>query len=458
MRLIAVLGGMLLAMGAIPETLYARDGDRYLAYQVVGDHGPALMFVPPTNFPIDLLWDEPTVAGHMRRLSSFSRLIPTDLLGAGSSDRIGIENLPAIQAWRDGLLAVLDATETESASIFTIVGAALPALLLAASHPDRVRSLILWSPYARFMRAPDHPCGLPERLHAEYMNNFATAIRTGTVIDAWAPSWADDPARRRWWNRGERIGGGPGFFQAMFGLWIRTDVRPVLGSVQAPTLVLGRRGDQDVIHGHARDVAERIPNAKYVEFDGIDSAWFAGDTDSVADEIESFLTGARSAKPSSRVLSTVLLTDIVGSTERAAALGDDAWTKALAAHDHLIEQHVTSWRGEVVKFTGDGALATFDGPARAIECARALSVAVEELGLKIRVGLHTGEVEKGDGDVHGIAVHVAARIMALAGPSEVFVSGVIPPLVLGSRLAFTDRGEHELKGVPGSWRVLAVDL
>jgi class 3 adenylate cyclase len=444
-------------MVAAPETFYARDGDAHIAYQVLGDRGPALMFVPPTNFPIDLLWDEPTVSGHLRRLASFSRLIPTDLLGAGSSDRIGVENLPAMQSWRDGLLAVLDATETESASIFTMVGAALPALLLAASHPHRVRSLVLWSPYARFLRAPDHPCGLPERLYANYMNNFATAIQTGTVIDAWAPSWADDPAKRRWWARGERIGGAPGFFQAMFSMWIRTDVRPVLDSVQAPTLVLGRRGDQDVVHGHAKDVAERIANARYVEFDGRDSVWFAGDADRVLDEIESFITGTRSPKPSNRVLSTVLFTDIVESTQRASQLGDEPWTKALAAHDRIIEQHVSGWRGHVVKFTGDGALATFDGPARAIECACAIRDAVEDLGLSIRVGLHTGEVEKTDGDIHGIAVHVAARIMSLAGPGEVLVSGVIPPLVLGSRLTFTDRGEHELKGVPGPWRVLAVD-
>jgi class 3 adenylate cyclase len=185
--------------------------------------------------------------------------------------------------------------------------------------------------------------------------------------------------------------------------------------------------------------------------------WFAGDADSVLDEVETFLTGQRGAPPSNRVLSTVLFTDIVESTRRAAQLGDAAWTSALAAHDRLVERHVTGWRGEVVKFTGDGALATFDGPARAIECARVIRDAVEDIGLSIRVGLHTGEIEKSDGDIHGIAVHVAARIMALAGPREVLVSGVIPPLVLGSQIVFTDRGQHELKGVPGSWPVLAVD-
>jgi class 3 adenylate cyclase len=185
--------------------------------------------------------------------------------------------------------------------------------------------------------------------------------------------------------------------------------------------------------------------------------WFAGDADSVLDEVETFLTGTRGAKPSNRVLSTVLFTDIVESTQRAAQLGDAAWTKVLASHDRVVEQHVAGWRGEVVKFTGDGALATFDGPARAIECACAIRDAVEDIGLSIRSGLHTGEVEKSDGDIHGIAVHVAARIMALAAPGEVLVSGVIPPLVLGSRLTFAERGEHEMKGVPGSWPVLAVE-
>ncbi len=212
---------------------------------------------------------------------------------------------------------------------------------------------------------------------------------------------------------------------------MRTDLRPVVGSIQAPTLVMGRRDTRDVSIGHARDFADRIPNSRYVEFDGDDIEWLAGDVDPVLDEIESFVTGERSAKPSNRVLSTVLFTDIVGSTERATQLGDEAWAAALAAHDRLVERHITAARGDVVKSTGDGVLATFDGPARAIECACAIRDAVEDLGLSIRAGLHTGEIEMADGDVHGIAVHIAARIMALAAPGEVLVSGVIPPLVLG---------------------------
>ncbi|MDT5002680.1 MAG: hypothetical protein QOK12_4785 [Mycobacterium sp.] len=443
-------------MAAVPETVYARDGDAHLAYQVVADNGPDLLFVPTGSFPIDLLWDEPTVAGHLRRLASFSRLIMADLLGVGSSDAVPIHDRPAMQVWTDGLVAVLDAVGSECASVFAMAESALPAMLLAASHPQRVRSLVLWSPYPRFLRAPDYPDGMPEPIFTRYVDSFGDTAGTGAVADHLAPSWAGDAGKRRWWGRGERLAGGPGYFKAILDLYLRTDVRPAVESIQAPTLLLRRRGDRHVTGGHARYLADRIPQARLVELDGDDDIWFAGDADQVLDEIESFVTGTRAATPTNRVLSTVLFTDIVGSTERAEALGDKAWAVAVGAHNEIVKKHVASSRGEVVKFTGDGALATFDGPARAINCACAIRDSVQDLGLEIRAGLHTGEVEMVDGDVHGIAVHIAARIMALAGPGEVLVSGVIPPLVLGSRIAFDDRGSHELKGVRDPWPVLAV--
>lgn len=442
-------------MAAAPDTHYARDGRFHIAYQVVGGDGPDLLLVLNPNFPIDLVWDEPTVAGHLRRLASFSRLILTDLLGVGSSDTAPPDN-PSMQVWTDGHVAVLDAVGSERASVFGMTESALSIMLLAASHPNRVRSVILSSPYACFLRVPGQSFGLPESNLPEYLEAFGRNVGTGAVADLLAPSWASDPLKRRWWARAERLATGPGDFMNAFDVFAHTDVRPVLGSIQAPTLVLRRRGDRHARDGHAQDIVRRIPDARLVEFDGDDSVWFAGDADSVLDEVETFLTGTRSAKPSNRVLSTVLFTDIVGSTDRAAQLGDEAWTKVLAAHDSLVRQHVAGWRGEVVKSTGDGVLATFDGPARAVDCACAIRDAVADLGLSVRVGLHTGEVEMVDGDVHGIAVHVAARIMGLAGPGEVLVSGVIPPLVLGSRLSFTGRGEHNLKGVPGSWPVLVV--
>jgi class 3 adenylate cyclase len=443
-------------MAAIPETVYARDGDQHLAYQIVSDHGPDLLFVPTATFPIDLLWDEPTVAGHLRRLASFSRLITTDLLGVGSSDAVPIHDRPAMQSWSDGLLAVLDAVGSQCVSVFATSESALPAMLLTASYPERVHSLVLWSPFARFLRAPDYPFGIPEPALAKYIEAFGNTVGTGAAAEILAPSWAGDVAKRRWWARGERLAGGPGYFKAIYELYVRTDVRPALESIQARTLLLRRRGDRHVVGGHARYLAERIPHARLVEFDGDDHEWFAGDAERVLDEIESFLTGARPVGPTNRVLSTVLFTDIVGSTERASAVGDDAWMATLGAHNRVIEREVADARGAVIKFTGDGTLATFDGPARAINCACAIRDAVQDLGISIRAGLHTGEVEVVDNDVHGIAVHIAARIMALAGSNEVFVSGAVPPLVLGSRITFDDRGSHQLKGVPDPWPVLAV--
>lgn len=444
-------------MAAVPETVYARDGDgHHLAYQVVADNGPDLLFVPTGSFPIDLLWDDPIVAGHLRRLASFSRLIMADLLGVGSSDAVPIHDRPAMQVWTDGLVAVLDAVGSECASVFGMAESALPIMLLAASHPQRVRSVVLWSPYPRFLRAADYPHGMPEPVYTRYLDSFGDTAGTGGVADHLAPSWAADAGKRRWWGRGERLAGGPGYFKAILDLYLRSDVRPAVESIQAPTLLLRRRGDRHVNGGHVRYLADRIPQARLVELDGDDDIWFAGDSDRVLDEIESFVTGARAATPTNRVLSTVLFTDIVGSTERAEALGDKAWAAALAAHNEIVKKHVVSARGELVKFTGDGVLATFDGPARAINCACAIRDSVQDLGLDIRAGLHTGEVEMTDGDVQGIAVHIAARIMGLAEPGEVLVSGVIPPLVLGSRIAFDDRGSHSLKGVRDPWPVLAV--
>ncbi|MCV7302604.1 adenylate/guanylate cyclase domain-containing protein [Mycobacterium barrassiae] len=443
-------------MVAIPETVYARDDDANLAYQVVDGPGPDLLFVPTPRFPIDLIWDDYTVAGHLRRLSSFGRLILTDLLGVGSSDAVPIYERPAMQGWTDGLIAVLDAAGSERASVFAMAGSALPAMLLAATHPERVRSLVLWSPYAYFLRTPDQPFAIPEHALDNLSDVVGHTAGSGLAIDLLAPSWAKDMAKRRWYGRGERLAGGRGYFRAVSDMFQHTDMRRVLESIQAPTLVLHRRDDRFVVAGHAQYVAERIPHARRVEFEGNDHEWFAGDSERVLDEIGAFLTGARRIRPTNRVLSTVLFTDIVGSTERATALGDEAWGSILAAHNRAIEREALGARGKIVKFTGDGALATFDGPARAINCACAIRDAVSDLGLHIRAGLHTGEVEVDDNDVHGIAVHIAARIMGIAGPDEVLVSGSVPPLVLGSGLAFDERGSYELKGVPDRWPVLAV--
>ncbi|OBF27171.1 cyclase [Mycobacterium sp. ACS1612] len=440
-----------------PDTVYARSGDVHLAYQVVGDRGPDLLFIPTACHPIDLLWDEPTVAAYLGRLASFSRLIVTDLLGVGSSDAVPTKDLPAMQSWTDGLIAVLDAVDSENASVFATAESALPTMLLTASHPERVRSLILWSAFARFSRGPGYPYGLRECALGKYVDATAEAFGTGAIADVLAPSWIDDGPRRRWWSRSERLAGGPGYFKQIYDLYMRSDVRPVLESIRAPTLLLHRKGDRHISTDHGRYLAERIPNARLVPLDGEDHAWFAGDAEVALGEIEAFVTGNRAAPTNDRVLVTVLFTDIVESTTLAASLGDEAWSAALSEHNRIVEAHVTSTRGNIIKFTGDGVFATFDGPARAISCARAIRDALGELGLVIRIGMHTGEVAMVGQDAHGIAVHIAARIMAVADPGEILVSEAVPPLVLGSGIAFTDRGWHELKGVPGRWNVLAVN-
>lgn len=442
-------------MASAPETRYATAGPHHLAYQVIGDGGPDLLYVPTATFPIDLMWDEPTFAHGLRRLGSFSRLITCDLLGVGSSDAVA-GNVPAMQAWTDGIGAVLDAAGSGCSAVFATSESALPALLYAASQPTRVRALVLFDPFARYVRDDDVPFAMPETALVKYLASVDDTVGTGAIVDLLAPSRAGDLTFRRWWARGERLSSGPGSFSPILELFLRTDIRSVLGSIQCPTLVLRRRGDRHVRPGHAEMVVASIPGARLVDLDGEDNAWFVGDVDEVIDELQSFLTGTRVGVSTTRVLSTVLFTDIVGSTERAAAAGDDAWTSTLAAHNALVERHVASYRGQVVNFMGDGVLATFDGPARAIECARSIRDAVQGLGLQIRAGLHTGEIEIVGADVAGIAVHIAARIMALASPDEVLVSASVPPLVLGSGLRFTDRGTHALKGIPDEWPVFAV--
>ena len=443
-------------MATAPETHYAKEAEYHLAYQVLGDAGPDLLYVPTATFPIDLMWDEPTFAHGLRRLASFSRLITCDLLGVGSSDTVPIVGVPAMQGWSDGIAAVLDAVESTSTAIFATAESALPAMLYAASQPGRVRALVLFNPYASFVRSDEVPFGMPDRAIAPYLDSLYRSFAEGGTVDHLAPSRAGDVAFRRWWARSQRLSGGPAYWPPILNVFLRTDVRPVLGSIQCPTLVLHRPGDHHVRNGHAQMVADGIPDARLVELDGEDNAWFVGDVDAAVDEIQTFLTGTRAGTSTTRVLSTVLFTDIVGSTERAAAVGDDAWTGTLTAHNALVEQFVASYRGEVVNFMGDGALATFDGPARAIECARAIRDAVHDLGLEIRAGLHTGEIEVVGDDVAGIGVHIAARIMGLAAPDEVLVSASVPPLVLGSGLRFAAHGTHALKGVPDEWPVFAV--
>jgi class 3 adenylate cyclase len=440
-------------MVSAPPTYYASTAGLNVAYQVLGDGPDDLLYVPTGLHPIDLMWDEPVISRGLRRLAGYNRLIACDLVGVGSSDPVFFTEMPAMQSWADGIGAVLDASNSERASIFATAESCSPAMLYAASHPERIRSLVLWAPFARFERAPDHEFGMPSDALSQYLDAFVDVVGTGALVEWMAPARRDDERFREWWARCERLSAGRGYFKRILELFLGTDVRAVLGSIQAPTLVIRRVDDWHVRAGHAAQIVEQVPQARLVECPGDDHVWFSGDTDSVLDVVEEFVTGERHVAQTNRVLATVLFTDIVSSTEVAATLGDTKWTATLDLHNALITRHVTSFRGRVIKFTGDGVLAVFDGPARAIECAEEITSVIRALGLEVRAGLHTGEVETVDDDVQGIAVHIAARIMALAGAGEVLVSGSIPPLVLGSGLRFEDLGTRALRGVPDPWPV-----
>jgi class 3 adenylate cyclase len=441
-----------------PQTDYAIGrGGHHLAYQVTGDGKQDVLFVAEERTPIDLLWDDPLAAAALRRLAGVGRLILCDLRGWGSSDAVPSSELPAMQAWSDDILSVLDAAESECAAIVASSEPCLPVMLFAATHPGRVDRLALINPYARYLRGPDTPFGLPESTAERYVQRYRETNGRGTLTDFIAPSRAAEPMFRRWITRCERLGGGPGEAAAVYRMFMHTDLLGVVPSIRVPTLLVRRRGDRHVRDGHARLLADRLPDARLVELDGDDNFWASGDVDALLDQIAPFLTGGgRAGGITNRVLSTVMFTDIVGSTERAAALGDAAWTSLLEAHDDLVTTHVAAFGGRLVKSTGDGALATFDGPARAIQCAFGLTRAVDGLGLELRAGLHTGEIELRGADVGGMAVHIGARVAALADPGEVLVSGAVPPLVSGSGIRFHDRGARQLKGVPDPWPIFMV--
>jgi class 3 adenylate cyclase len=435
-----------------------------LAYQVIGEGERDFFYVSQPHSPIDLMWDDPLIARGLRRLAAAGRLLTCDLRGWGSSDAVDPTDLPALQAWMDDIGRVMDAAGSERAVVIGMSEQALPCILFAAAHPERVEALVLWSPFTRFLRAPDHPFGIPEHAAAAQARLYGEILGTGEILDLYAPSRRDEPGFREWYARCERLGlrpaNGAPIYEKVFQ---PSDLRGVASTITAPTLLLRRSGDRHVRSGHAQQMAETMPAARLVELDGDDHLWWAGDSDRPIDEILTFTTGLapHSAEPT-RQLATVLFTDIVDSTQRAAEVGDVAWLALLTRHDEITARHVAAHRGRLVKTTGDGLLATygllatFDGPARAIRCACDIRDALQPLGLSIRGGLHTGELEITDADVHGLAVHVAARVAAHARPDEILVSESVPSLVLGSRIEFKHRESVELKGVPGTWDLFTV--
>ena len=444
-------------MADVPETGYARTPEGVsLAYQVLGDGPIDLVVVPQASMPIDLLWEEPAIVEFLRRLASFSRLVLTDLRGFGSSGSVNMNAVPALQIWTDDLGAVMEAVGWEKAAFLSWGEAALPTMLFAATHPGRVTSLALVNSYARYLRDAECPWGLPPNLLSKLLATTRDVWGTGTIATALAPSLAQNRTARRRLARAERLSGSPEDVAAISNAFFESDLTHVLPSIQAPTLVISRRGEGHVRFQHGRYLADRVPRAKLVELLGDDQMPYSGRAEEIVEEIEEFLTGVRPIAVLDRMLATVMFTDIVGSTEHAAKEGDRRWRESLDRYDDLVQRHLQRFRGRYVNTTGDGSVATFDGPARAIECARTISDESQHLGFQLRAGLHTGEVESRGEDVAGVAVHIAARVANLAGAGEVLVSRTVVDLVAGSGIQFEDRGEQELKGVPGTWRLYAV--
>jgi class 3 adenylate cyclase len=437
----------------IPETRYARQGDLHLAYQVLGEGPPDILMLDQWASHVEAQWDVLPMASFRERLASFGRLIMFDKRGAGLSDPVPTSTLPTLEEWADDVSTVLDAAGSERAVVIANLGGGLLGTTFAAAHPERVASLVLVDCWARYLKADDYPIGGPREGVDRATEEVETGAGHGLMIDLFAPSLVHDELVRRAWARYERQATSPGMMKAVVRLMYESDVRSVLPAIRVPTLVIQRSGAERFGPPFGRYLADHIEGARYVELPGADSLIWAGDQSATLDEIENFVTGIRPAPEPKRVLATVLFTDIVGSTATASELGDARWRRLLDEHNHVTRRQLERFGGRQIKTVGDGILATFDGPARAVRCAAAIRDGVGELGLQLRAGLHTGEIELEGEDIAGLAVHIGARVSALASGGEILVSSTVKDLVAGSGLAFEDRGSHQLKGVPGEWRI-----
>ena len=441
--------------GRAPDIRYAKSGGINIAFSVTGE-GPDLVVAPGFISHLDIMWEEPSVVHFYSRLASFRRVVTFDKRGTGLSDPA--MDAPTLEESVDDLRAVMDAAGCDRADLLGISEGGTMAMLMTASYPDRVNALVLYGTFSRLLRAPDYPLGVTEKQLSTLVEVSAKGWGEGVGLGAWAPSRRGDADLRRWWARLQRVAASPGMVSNIFALYPQLDIRDVLPAIQVPTLVLHRRDDRMVMLEMGRYLADRIAGAKFVELDGTDHLFFTGDADSLLDEVEEFLTGVRPLPAVERVLTTVLFTDIVDSTKRAAELGDERWKELLGRHDAQVRRQLERFHGHEVNTTGDGFLARFDGPARAIRCAMAIRDVLRSLGLEVRAGVHTGEVELHDDAISGIAVHIAARVAAAAGAGEVLVSRIVVDLVAGSGLSFASRGEHTLKGVAGEWGLFAVEV
>jgi len=438
-----------------PKTEYARSGDLHIAYQVVGEGPLDLVYVPGWVSHVELAWEEPTLARFLYRLASFSRLIVFDKRGTGLSDRVSPAALPSLEDRMDDLRAVMDAAGSKRAAIFGFSEGGNLSALFAATYPERTSALVLFGTFARRTWSPDYPWApTPEQRNKQF-EVVEREWGRGMDLEQYVPSKLGDEGFMRRLASYFRSAASPGAAVALLRMNTEIDIRHVLPAIHVPSLVMNRTGDRSVNVAEGRWMAEQIPDARFVELPGEDHMPWVGDQDSILDEMQEFLTGDRPDRESDRVLATVLVTDIVGSTRHAARLGDRAWSELLTRHHAIVRKELERSRGREVDTAGDGFLATFDGPARAVGCACRIRAAVLPLGIDIRAGLHTGEIELEGGKVRGIAVHTGARIASAAQPGEILVSSTVKDLVSGSGLQFSDRGVHALKDIPRPWQLFA---
>ena len=442
----------------VPTTRYARSADVNIAYQVVGSGPIDLVFVPGWVSQVEAMWEEPTHEAIFRRLASFSRLILFDKRGTGLSDRVSVDRLPTLEDRMDDVRAVMDAAGSEAAAVFGVSEGGVMCALFAATYPDRTKALVLYGSYPRRLWAPDYPWGPTATERTEYIDDVARQWGGPAQLDVLAPSASNDRRLQDWFSRYLRASASPGAAVALLRMNSVLDIRAILPTIRVPTLVMHRTDDRDIDVGGSRYMAQQIPGARYVELPGEDHLWFVGNVDAILDEVEEFLTGVRHPGSFDRVLATVMFTDIVDSTATAARLGDARWRSLLETHSASVRRSLQLHEGREVDNAGDGFLARFEGPARAIRCAMAIVAGASRIGLEVRAGIHTGECEEVDGKLRGIAVHIAARVMAAASPGEVVVSRTVRDLVAGSGFDFRDTGTHQLKGVPGEWQIFAARL